>query len=148
MKGWPTKDGLEALVKESREHERTWALVRGLSNTILRERTMTGVVVEPRSERDAERIKTLERSIVKQRGELKNLNECRTYEAETERLLVEALIGIASASNPVGMQIYAQDALREHEARIHAPRPKPEEIAGDADTVVTVSPGVVEIQAP
>ena len=48
MDNWPDNDALLAYVKESREHERAWKIVAGLSKRLLQERECAFVYQEGR----------------------------------------------------------------------------------------------------
>jgi hypothetical protein len=156
----PDDDELLALVKESREHSRAWVLVRGLANQLLGERaarrgaarsTEIGTVgpVCPRGVSGAEgpcscspfiaKIHELEEKIGKQKRHLRTIEECRTFELETERLLVTALGEIKvmcrggayfygesddrHRPQPARVAEHAAAALRQYETR-HGPRPE------------------------
>lgn len=94
---WPDDDDLLGLVRESQEHKRAWALIAGLSKTIMRERSVEHPPHEslkPIGEKPpnwTDIIHNLEEKIVKQKGHIRTLEECRVFEAESERLLVGAL---------------------------------------------------------
>lgn len=117
---WPDDDDLLALVKESSEHQRVWAIVRGLSKHLLAERESHllqragGISThhDPRTSQHAEpvkqpkftgerpndyveRVRALEDKIVGLKKHITNLEECRAFELQTENLLVEGLRNIA-----------------------------------------------------
>lgn len=100
---WPDDDVLLMLVKESAEHKRAWALIAGLSKTVLKERkpppTSTRHMAKatgPKPGGYNEKIHELETKIIKQKRYLREVEECRAWEMETERLLVDALERIYS----------------------------------------------------
>jgi hypothetical protein len=118
---WPSNGDLHELGREAQEHRRAWALVGGLSRRLLSERIHPGT--GPSTEEQAERIHQLEEKIVKQRKFLAQLEECREFERETERLLVEHLDAISHFHTTAGER--ALRALDEHTQR-KGPRPEEE----------------------
>ena len=138
---WPDDDALLQLVKESAEHKRAWALIAGLSKRVLQEREAWSMLrkaggIPPHYDASSHRAKPignrprgyadhiheLEDKIVKQKEQLRELNACREFEAETERLLVAALEKIIKTSDWHTMGLYARDALAENLKR-KGPRP-------------------------
>lgn len=131
---WPDDDALLQLVKESQEHQRSWALIRGLSKRLLDERGSESMlrkaggiephhnpkITEPRPEGYLDKIRILEEKIVKQKHELTTIYECREFERETERLLVATLQRIATVYGGGGeaMRDAAEGALREYSLRL------------------------------
>lgn len=93
---WPADGDLRELVRESSEHRRVWAVVGGLSQTLLRERKTERP--KPRVEQSA-RIHQLEQRIVKQKRAFTKLEECRAFERETEQLLADALQAIVDTGH-------------------------------------------------
>jgi hypothetical protein len=93
---WPADGDLRELVREASEHRRVWAVVGGLSQTLLRERKTERP--KARVEQN-ERIQHLEERIVKQKRAFTHLEECRAFEKETEQILSDALKLVCSPRN-------------------------------------------------
>lgn len=115
---WPSDGDLRQMIRESVEHQRTWRLVGGLSERLIKERKANRFA-GPSSPEQNERIHSLEQRIVKQKAMLAHLEECRAFEAETERMLVKALTWISQ--NYAG-DTTARQALAEFDKR-KGPRP-------------------------
>jgi len=129
--GWPDDDVLLMLVRESQEHKRAWALVAGLSKTILTERKVRPQrqpkeLQGKRPETWEDRMQSLERRIVKQRKALETMEECRKFEAETEGMLTEALVDIANTRNHSDAVVLAETMLNKYRQRL-GPRSANEE---------------------
>lgn len=123
---WPSDDDLSNLARDSGELRHAWALVQRLSKLLLAERTKKRPkaprgLVGAKPEDWNERIQRLENKIVSQKKTITELEECRKFEAESERLLVHTLQIVAD--NPsVHWSAAAQSRLDAH-ARRQGPRP-------------------------
>lgn len=123
---WPEEHDLLALERESGEHRRSWALVAGLTKALREERAAknttrtSGKLVGPKPESYDDRIRTLEAKLVSQKAVIRQLEECRAFERETEKMLVDALDRIAR--HAVWPQSVANVALRDYGNRL-GPRP-------------------------
>lgn len=123
---WPDASEVRLLSREASEHRRAWGLVGGLCKTLISER---GQKVGPSSEDQKKRIAGLESKIVKQRKQLATLEECRTFERETEHFLAEALQAIVDTGHTAKKDDtvkFAQDMLDQLAVR-KGPRPEPPE---------------------
>lgn len=136
---WPNDDVLLMLVKESAEHKRAWALISGLSKTVLNERNARerqgkrfDRPIGEKPDNWADRIQHLERRLVKQRKHLAAVEECRVFERETEDMLVGVLKDIAHeyGDKPLAGK-WATDALNDYLVR-RGPRPIPVEWGPDS----------------
>lgn len=118
---WPEDEVLSMLVRESGEHKRAWALIAGLSKTILKERQaperVSRKLTGPRPETWEDRIQTLEQRIVKQKRALAVLEECRLFELESEQFLVDALTRIVQRIPLVSDVSGSPDAVFAHSAQ-------------------------------
>lgn len=128
---WPQNEDLLALVKESQEHTRAWALVRGVSKSLLSERkarpsnTKGGKPVGDKPVDWADKVNDYERRIIGQREQLGRLEECRSWEAGTEQILIDALREIAATDRIVSIDwaiFAAKEAVRKYDQR-RGPRP-------------------------
>ena len=131
---WPTNEDLVQYVKEGTEHRRAWALNIGLSKTLLAERKAkpkpstrhTEKATGPKPQGYNAKIRELEHKIIQQKKQLRTLEvECRPFERETERKLVDTLESIRSytGGDMEYMRLVAIEALIEHQTRL-GPRPK------------------------
>lgn len=121
---WPAKEDLVQYIRESAEHKRVWALVSGLSRALQHEREGN-----PRVGRDTalvsnyvDRIQDLEAKVIAQKAMLNQLEDCRTFERETERLLIETLKIIDHATSRESAAQQARRALIVNSQR-KGPRP-------------------------
>ena len=125
---------LTQLAHEAAEHQRVWGIVTALTEQLVLSRKevdlLDGLVEQqfrspynPREDEQNARIHRLEQKIVKQRKTLKNLEECRLFERETEQLLVIALENISMAPSKASALVRANDALVDHDNR-KGPRPQ------------------------
>jgi hypothetical protein len=135
---WPDSSEVRLLSREAAEHRRAWGLVGGLCKTLISER---GVKLPPSSEDQNKRLAALETKIVKQRRQLANLEECRTFERETERLLAAGLQAIVETGHTAKKDDtvkFAQDMLDQLAER-KGPRPEYIVVTGHSFPIVDLS---------
>ena len=117
---------LTQLAHEAAEHQRVWGIVSGLTeqlvlkqrevellDSMLAWRTTPSDLLEEKNER----IHQLEQKIVKQRTALKNLEECRLFERDTEQLLTAALHEVINGGPLTKGAEVARKALEVHAER-------------------------------
>jgi hypothetical protein len=120
--GWPSDKELVMFTREASEHCRAWAFIAGLSKSLIAERRAYSEHAKRadkiRPENYTDRIHDLETKVIKQKAALQRLEECRVFEAETERLLVDALVEIRDGNGSYNDSAYlAQRILVIHERR-------------------------------
>ena len=118
---WPSNEDLTMFTREAAEHRRAWAFIAGLSKQMLVERRVRTVHIPKCSEHVA-RIRDLEAKVIGQKAMLRELETCRSFERESENLLVVALEKIIKTSDWHTMGLYARDAIAENLKR-KGPRP-------------------------
>jgi hypothetical protein len=127
---WPRNEDLLQYAREAGEHKRAWALVAGLSKTLLAERRPvpkphtrhTQKATGPKPQGYDAKIQELEHKIIQQKKQLRILDECRTFERETERMLGDALRTIFGLNQKTDMIEVARNAIMDHQQRL-GPRP-------------------------
>ena len=131
---WPQNEDLLQYTKEASEHKRAWSLVAGLSKTLLAERRPraksstkhTDKATGPKPQGYDAKIHELEHKVVQQKKQLRVLDECRTFERETERLLIDALKAIFGLNQKTDMIEIARDAILQHMERLGPRDPEPQ----------------------
>jgi hypothetical protein len=122
---WPTKQDLDTLEKESSEHDRAWRLVRGLVRALKEERLLksgdkyrTPKFEGERPDDYNQNIRLLEQRILKRKQRLTELEECRAFEQETERILISAIHDALNEQDPATAKSLLEQAALTYTQRM------------------------------
>jgi hypothetical protein len=126
---WPNKRDLDTLEKESSEHKRAWSLVLGLTRALRAERLVhhdgkcrTAKFEGAKPDDYNQNIRALEQRILSRKAHLRELEECRRFEQETEHILISAIRAAHDEPGPVAANIILEQAILTYAMRT-GPRP-------------------------
>ncbi len=133
----PSRGNLDALRQEGAEHVRAWRIIHGLTKVIDDERAKrrgSATYSPEKHDEHVQRIQDLEAKVIAQKDMLRQLEECRAFERESEALLIKAL---ASAGETLRSQVFRSTSvdralvtiMAAMETNINRKGPRPTEVA-------------------